>query len=145
MGLFSGSFFKKALKFVAPIAYATRNMPRDIGRGLKSGDPLKTVAAAGLAIFGGPIGMAAAAGIMAQSGKEAHAGQVALKQEKQAKTGEAIKEAEYNQQVAAANERAYQANRASLLSARREYGKKIGTAYVRAGARTSDETESKLG
>ena len=145
MGLFKG--LKKALKVVAPIAYATRNLPRDIGRGLKNAgnDPLKAITAAGLAVFGGPIGMAAAAGIMAQSGKEAHAGQVALKQEKQAKIGEAIKEAEYNQQVAAANERAYQQNRASLLSARREYGKKIGTAYVRAGARTSDETESKLG
>lgn len=157
MGLFKGitKTLKKVL-LVNPVAKALRNVPRDLGRMAKD-DPLKFAiivgasaltggAAAGAAGVSTATGMAAGAGVgaglSAQSGKAMHEAKVG---EERAKELENIKEAEYNQQVATANERAYQQNRASLLSARREYGKKIGTAYVRAGARTSDETESKLG
>lgn len=157
MGLFKG--ITKTLKKVwsiNPVAKALRNVPRDLGRMIKE-DPLKFAiivgasaltggAAAGAAGVSTATGVAAGgavgAGLSAQSGKAMHEAKVG---EERAKEQETAKEAAYNQQVAAANERAYQANRASLLSARREYGKKIGTAYVRAGARTSDETESKLG
>ena len=142
MGLFKG--LKKALKVVFPVQHIAHTLVKDTKNAVESGDWGKLAMAAGMTALG-PVGVIAGAATLHQAGKEAVAGQVAQKQEKQAKIGEAIKEAEYNQQVAAANERAYQANRASLLSARREYGKKIGTAYVRAGARTSDETESKLG
>lgn len=142
MGLFKG--LKKALKVVFPVQYIANTLVKDTKNAVESGDWGKLAMAAGMTALG-PVGVIAGAATLHQAGKEAVAGQVAQKQEKQAKIGEAIKESEYNQQVAAANVRAYQANRASLLSARREYGKKIGTAYVRAGAKTSDETESKLG
>lgn len=142
MGLFKG--LKKALKVVFPVQHIANTLVKDTKNAVESGDWGKLAMAAGMTALG-PVGVIAGAATLHQAGKEAVAGQVAQKQEKQAKIGEAIKEGEYNQQVAEANERAYQQNRASLLSARREYGKKIGTAYVRAGARTSDETESKLG
>ena len=142
MGLFKG--LKKALKVVFPVQHIAHTLVKDTKNAVETGDWGKLAMAAGMTALG-PVGVIAGAATLHQAGKEAVAGQVAQKQEKQAKIGEAIKEEEYNKQVAAANERAYQQNRASLLTARREYGKKIGTAYVRAGARTSDETESKLG
>jgi len=143
MGLFKG--LKKALKVVFPVHALGINLVRDTGRAIKSGDWGKLAMAAGAAALGGPLGIAAAGMMVHQTAQEANAGRLAMKQEKATKVGEAIKEEEYNQKVAAANERAYQQNRASLLTARREYGKKIGVSSVRAGARTSDETESKLG
>ena len=72
--------------------------------------------------------------------QEERALHAAEKQEKASKVGEAIETAEYNKKVSQANERAYQRNRAALLSARKQYTGTSSTSGVRLG-KTSDETD----
>lgn len=72
--------------------------------------------------------------------QEERALHAAEKQEKASKVGEAIETAEYNKKVSQANERAYQRNRAALLSARKQYTGTSNTSGVRLG-KTSDETD----
>lgn len=72
--------------------------------------------------------------------------ETAAKQEKASKTGEAIAEADYQKKVSEANERAYQANRASLLSARRQYTRNVGGATAgRVGGATNETEQYRLG
>lgn len=175
-GILGGKTLKKILKVAAPIAYAFRNVPRDLGR-MAKGDPLKFAmlvgaaaltggAAAGLAGGTAAAGAGAAGGAAAsgattastmaalktaalaagtaatyRSGvQEERALNEAAKKEKESKIGEAVETAEYNKKVAAANERAYQRNRAALLSARKQYTGTSSTSGVRLG-KTSDETD----
>lgn len=197
MGLFKGisKTLKSVLKVAAPIAYFTRNIPRDLGR-MAKGDPLKFAllvgaaaltggAAAGLAGGTAAAGAGAAGGAAASGAATGAAGagaataagagagaatasttaalktaalaagtaatyrsgvqeeralHAAEKQEKASKVGEAIETAEYNKKVSQANERAYQRNRAALLSARKQYTGTSSTSGVRLG-KTSDETD----
>lgn len=52
---------------------------------------------------------------------------------------------EYNKAVAQENERASAAKRASLLSLKRQYTKKVGTAGVGGGGSNNNETDTLLG
>lgn len=153
MGLFKG--VKKILKGAGILAYSLRNVPRDLGRAIKN-DPLKFAMIVGAAALTG--GAAAAAGITSASvgtaaeigagvgagigAKSEHDTHKAVMTEQRAKEQEKAQEINYNQQVEAANERAYQKNRAALLSTRRQYKRGSGIAATKAGTEAgTDETE----
>ena len=158
MGLFKG--VKKILKGAGTLAYSLRNLPRDLGRMVKN-DPLKAALIIGAgALTGGAaaaaglttVSVGTAAGIGAGVGaglgtKSEHDTHKAMMTEQRAKEQEKAQQVDYNQKVEAANERAYQKNRAALLSARRQYKRGSGVAATKAGTEAgTDETESyKLG
>ena len=148
MGLFKG--VGKALKGVVK---GVSNLPRDLGR-MVSNDPLKAAliigagaltggaaAAAGLtsATVGTAAGIGAGvgAGIGAKSQHDVHKVEMT---EQRASEKEKAAEAEYNQKVAQANERAYQQNRAALLSSRHQYKRTGGVSSTKAG-KSTDETD----
>lgn len=154
MGLFKGA--GKTIKNLAklnPIAYALRNVPRDLGRAVTQ-DPLKAALIIGAgALTGGAavaagltaasvgtaagIGAATGAGLAAKSQHDVHKVEMT---EQRASEKEKAAEAEYNQKVAQANERAYQQNRAALLSSRRQYKRTGGVSSTQAG-KSTDETD----
>ena len=161
MGLFKG-----VGKAVKGIVKGVSNLPRDLGRMVKN-DPLKAALIIGAgALTGGAVaaagwttgtigtltaGQSAAlvgGGIGASLGaKSEHDTHKAMMTEQRAKEQEKAQQVDYNQKVEAANERAYQKNRAALFSTRRQYRRGGGVSAIKAGTEAgTDETESyKLG